>query len=213
MLAWAAAGANDAAIDRAYQFVVVAFLGLGVFWTSRYLALCEVSPWWGLIFVAVPGAIASFDRMVLDGPLCALFMGFADSVYRKRWKAAYTIAVLPPLVRETGMFLVAGLVLAAFATRQCRRAAWFTTAAIPFLAWSLYVTMHVAGSLPGRLFQRPIYGILIRIFTLRDYPVALPLRLFLQIVDLIAILGYAISIVLAGWWRWRDWLFSSGWLA
>ena len=63
-------------IDDAYIAVEMLFLALGGYWCARLLARRGRSPLWGLLFVVVPATLASFDRMLVDGPLVALFVGF-----------------------------------------------------------------------------------------------------------------------------------------
>ena len=118
-------------IDGAYIAVVWAFVALGVYWCSRYFHTHGRGPAWGLLFLLAPGTLTSIDRMVVDGPLTALFAGFLFYAGTCSWKKAYLIALLAFLTRETGILLIAGLVLHLVLEKQYRRAILSSTAALP----------------------------------------------------------------------------------
>jgi len=79
---------------------------------------------WGLLFVVVPATLASFDRMLVDGPLTALFAGFLLYCEEERWGGVWVLAMLAALTRETGLLLGAALVTDRLWHRDWRRAAW-----------------------------------------------------------------------------------------
>jgi hypothetical protein len=155
LIAWGAAGGQERLIDKTYQLTVTVFCGLGVYWTCAYLTLAGCAPWWGLLFILLPATLASVDRMLVDGALCALFAGYLYYLRLGRFRAVYIITLLAPLVRETGFLLLAGVLLAALAERQWRRMLVFSTAATPALLWSWYVRakprrLRFMGSSGGR---------------------------------------------------------------
>jgi len=203
LIAFLAGAGRDGWIDRAYQIEVDLFTGLGVYWCSRYLMEEGLSAWWGLLFVLVPASLASLIRMLVDGPLCALFAGFLYYLRRGFWKKLYAVAVVAPLVRETGLLMAGAVVIAALLARQWKRAAWFATATIPFLLWEGYVSAHTSPSNALLIVERPVIGILERIFRLRDYPFAPSVRLVLWTVDELAILGFIACLAMSGIWLWQ----------
>lgn len=156
------------------------------------------------MFLLVPATIASVDRMLVDAVLCALFAAFVYHLQRKHWKAVYATTLVAPLVRETGLLLLAGVVIAALMARQWKRAALFCTAGIPFLVWQDYVRLHTRPSIAYGILNRPVFGVIARVFTLRDYPVSAPKRLFLWTTDELAIIGYILCLFIAGMWLWKN---------
>ncbi len=158
-------------IDDAYIVVEMLFLGLGGYWCARLLARRGRSPLWGLLFVVVPATLASFDRMLVDGPLAALFAGFLLYCEEERWIRVWMLAMLAALTRETGLLLSAALVTDQLLHRDWRRAAL----AVP--AW----------------------GLLRRLLWFRPYPDP-RVQPLLRVTDFLAVLGLAISIILAVRW-------------
>jgi hypothetical protein len=135
LAAWLFAFGQPRAIDGAYIAVEMLFLALGVYWCARLLARRGRSPLWGLLFVVVPATLASFDRMLLDGPLTALFAGFLLYCEEERWTRVWALAMLAALTRETGLLLIAALVTDRLWRRDWRRAAWFASSGVPAVAW------------------------------------------------------------------------------
>ena len=187
-------------IDGAYVAVVWFFVALGVYWCSRHFLLHRLSPAWGLLFLLVPATLTSTDRMVVDGPLTALFAGFLFYVETSSWRKAYWIAMLALLTRETGVLLIAGLVLHSLLKKQYRCAILSSTAALPAFAWYVFVWRHAKpGALPDVLVW-PLLGIVRRMFTVREFAGPVWKELIFQTVDLLSVLGLLLSIILALWW-------------
>ena len=187
-------------IDGAYVAVVWFFVALGVYWCSRHFRLHGRNPAWGLLFLLVPATLTSIDRMVVDGPLTALFAGFLFYVETSSWRKAYWIAMLALLMRETGVLLIAGLVLHSLLKKQYRRAILSGTAALPGVAWYAFVWRHTSpGALPDVL-AWPLVGIVRRIFVIREFAGPEWKVLIFQAVDLVSVLGLLSSLFLALWW-------------
>jgi hypothetical protein len=198
LAAWLLGFGQRAWIDGAYVAVEMIFLALGVYWCARLLERRGRSPAWGLLFVALPGTLASFDRMLLDGPLTALFAGFMLYSEEQRWNRVWVIAMLAALTRETGFLLIASLVAHQLLRRDWRRAAWFATSAGPVLAWYAYVatrlphtTLHVV--------TFPAWGLVQRLFVFRSFPDPRA-QLLVRVTDVLAVLGLGLSIVIAVFW-------------
>jgi hypothetical protein len=199
LAAWALAFGKDAWIDPAYIAVEVLLLGLGVYWCSRWLVRRGRSPLWGLVFVVVPATLASFDRMLVDGPLAALFAGFLLYCEERRWTRVWILAMLAALTRDTGLLLCAALVTDRLLHRDWPRAAWFASAAAPAAAWYAYVATHLPPDGPVGIADIPVWGLLRRLAWLRPYPDP-RLQLLLRVTDVLAVLGLAVSIILAVRW-------------
>lgn len=204
-MAWAMSGGQDGFVDSAYQLSVVAFCALGVYWTCCWLLLSRCPPAWGTVaFLLLPGTLASVDRMLVDGPLCALFAGYMYYSRRGRWNALYAIAAVAPLIRETGILILAGILAAAILEKRWRRVAVFATAAIPALLWFLYVAAHTRPSSAMSIVQRPVIGLFLRLFTIPHNYAGLneSLRIFMQTVDSLSMAGYILCLAMAAKWLW-----------
>jgi hypothetical protein len=190
-------------IDPAFFAVEMLFLAWGVYWCARLLARHGRSPAWGLLFVVVPGTLASFDRMLVDGPLLACFAGFLLYSDEERWGRVWITAMLASLTRETGLLLVAALVVNQLWRRDWRRASWFAASSLPALAWYGYVTARVPNTGVVSILEFPAWGLLRRLFWLRTVPDPRAQLLF-RVTDVLAVLGVVLSIVLAVRWLMRS---------
>jgi hypothetical protein len=201
LTAWMLALGNQRRIDGAYIAVEMFFLALGVYWCARLMVRRGLSPFWGLLFLFVPATIASFDRMLLDGPLTALFAGFLLYCEEERWSGAWVIALLAALTRDTGLLLGGALVLDRLLNRDWRRAVWFASSAIPTVAWYGYVASRLPTDAPNHILTLPVWGLVQRLLLVR--PLSEPdarVRLLVQVTDFLAVLGLCIGIVLAVRW-------------
>jgi hypothetical protein len=199
LAAWLFGFGQSHRIDGAYIAVEMLFLGLGGYWCARLLARRGRSPLWGLLFVVVPATLASFDRMLVDGPLAALFAGFLLYCEEERWTRVWVLAMLAALTRETGLLLSAALVTDGLWHRDWRRAAWLASSGVPAAAWYGYLATSLPHDGPVTVLAVPAWGLLRRMLWLRPYPDP-RLQLLLRVTDFLAVLGLAISIILAVRW-------------
>jgi hypothetical protein len=199
LAAWLVGLGRQQWIDGAYFAVEMLFLALGAYWSARLLARRGRSPLWGLLFVVVPATLASFDRMLVDGPLLALFAGFLLYCEEERWKRVWVLAMLAALTRETGLLLGAALVTDRLLDRDWRRAAWFASSGVPTAAWYAYLAARLPHDGPAGVLALPGWGLVRRLLWFRPYPDP-RMQLLLQVTDFLAVLGLAISIVLAARW-------------
>lgn len=203
LLAWLLALGRQDWIDGAFVAVEMFFLGLGVYWCARWLQRRGRSPLWGFLFVILPGTLASFDRMLVDGPLAALFAGFMLYCEERRWRRVWILALLAALTRETGLLLGAALVLDRLWRRDLRRAWLSASTAVPALLWYGYVALRVPPDRPVSILAVPGWGFLRRLLWLQPYPDP-RLQLLLRVTDVLAVLGLAITIVIAARWLWES---------
>ena len=175
------------------------FLILGVYWTAAYFRLHGCRLLWGLIFLLVPATLTSIGRLLLDGPLTALFAGFLYYTARKSWGKVFVIAAAGALTRETGLLLVAGLVGSALLEKQYRRAVGFASAALPTVGWYVFTASHVRSpEIPLHL-EWPLLGQIRRLFVFREFEVEAWRQLLFQTVDFLAVVGLLGSIAFAAW--------------
>ncbi len=186
-------------IDGAYIAVEMLFLALGGYWCGRLLARRGRSPLWGLLFVVVPATLISFDRMLVDGPLAALFAGFLLYCEEERWTGVWVLAMLAALTRDTGLLLSAALVTDRLLHRDWRRAAWFASSGVPAVAWYGCLATRLPHDGPVSVLAVPVWGLLRRLLWFRPDPDP-RVQLLLRVTDFLAVLGLAISIILAVCW-------------
>jgi hypothetical protein len=176
----------------------------GCYWSSRYCALFGKSEWWGALFIAIPGVITSFDRMLTDGPETALYAGFLVYAERRDWSRLYLVSLLGMLARESGIILVAAIVLADLWDRNWKRAVIGATAALPAFAWWLYVMAHTRASHAApQIMTLPLIGHLRRFLVFRT--AAEPWKqTIIQISDVIALIALLFCFGLGVYWVIRE---------
>ncbi len=199
LAAWLAAFGQLRWIDFTYIAEEILFVALGSYWCARLLERRGRSPWWGLLFVLTPATLASFDRMLVDGPVTALFAGFLLYCEEKRWTRVWLLVMLAALARETGVLLAAALVIDRLRWHDWRRAAWYASSVVPAAAWYSFIAMRLPFEGEPALYTAPAWGLLRRLAWLRPYPDP-SVQLLLRVTDVLAVLGLAISIVLAVRW-------------
>ncbi len=200
--AWALGLGRREWIDPAYLAVELIFLFLGVYWCGRLMARRGRSPYWGALFAVLPATLTSLDRMLLDLSLLALYAGFLLYCEERRWKRLWVIAMLAGLAKETGVFLIAALVLSSLLRREWKRAAAYAASAIPLAGWTVFVTAKLPSSPSANVFAFPGAGLLERLLVFRQS--ASPLEQFaMRSTDLLAVLGLVASLALASWWIWK----------
>jgi len=201
LLAWVFGLGQRQWIDGSYISVEMAFVALGVYWCARLLARRGRSPVWGVLFVAVPATLASFDRMLVDGALTALFAGFWLNCEEEKWGRVWVIAMLASLTRETGLFLPAALIVDQLLRRNWRRAAWFASSSLPALIWYGYLAEVLPRDGAYSVLTFPAWALLRRLFWLRPIALLDPRgRALVFVTDFLAVLGLIVSLVLAAIW-------------
>jgi hypothetical protein len=196
---------NDSALVFTYLGVMLAFLALGAWSAASLAGLRGRSHWYGLLFLLIPGVAISIDRMTVDLGLAALTM---TAVYA--WNAGYRRLLLAalaaaPLVRETGLLLIAGFALAALGQRRWRELVSFAVCAVPAAGWFLWVHLRTQ-PMDYANTMIPMASILKGFYAPAAYPPGLPWRRVWVFTDLLALVGVVYGFYLAlRWWRsWRD---------
>jgi hypothetical protein len=199
LASWLVAFGKQGRIDAAYIFLEMLFPGLGVYWCARLFVRRGRSAVWGLLFLLIPATLASFDRMLVDGPLAALFAGFLLYCEEERWTRVWMLVMLAALTRDTGLLLGAALVSDRVLHRDWRRAAWFASSALPAVAWYGYVAARLPPDPQVPVLAFPGWGLVRRLLWFRPYPDP-RLQILLRVTDVLAVLGVMISIVVAARW-------------
>jgi hypothetical protein len=208
ILAWALSGGSPVRIDRYYQFTVAAFLALGVYWSCLWMTQAGLAPLWGaLVFLALPASLASVDRLVVDGPLCALFAGYLYYSAAGNRKAVYAIALVAPLVRETGLLIAAGVAGEGLWKRRWGLLVAGALCAIPFVLWNGWVSLHTPPSMAPSIVQNPVIGLLAQFFHIwgdRETSSTAPaFALAIHSLRLLALLGFILTLAIAARWLWK----------
>jgi hypothetical protein len=192
------------AIDWAYRLVILLFFVLGTCWTARLAKQYGRNPAWGLLFFFLPAAVASASRMAVDVGLCALVAAFVlYSGERRDSRKLYAVLVLAGLVRDTGLLLTAAYCLWVLAGKEqplrkrVARAAVFGSAALPTLAWYLYVYSRTPPYPGGASLSIPLSGLIDRFIHLIPYPFAPWFNLIIRSLDRLALMGILLAFVLA----------------
>jgi hypothetical protein len=131
-------GAGGPAVDRAYRGIVLLCVFLGAYWSARLAAGFGRSPLWGAAFLLLPATMVSLERMTVDVALAALVAGWALATLRGS-RLQWAAMALAPLVRETGIILVAAAVVVALSRRRLPRAVAAAATALPAVAWFAFV--------------------------------------------------------------------------
>jgi hypothetical protein len=185
-------------IDGAFLLVIHLALFAGSLGVARLARGRGRSPLWGVCFLLVPAVVSSIDRLTVDIALAALCVWFVRWADGPPWRLSIVL-LLAPLVRETGLLLVAAAALAALLGGRHRRAVLFASAALPALAWWAFVHARTAAQ-DYPLSLVPLSGIL----TALTHPMAYAGKPALiarlnQGADALALAGMLAALVLA--WR------------
>jgi hypothetical protein len=150
---------DDSRVDSAYIAVVLALVYLGAFWLTSWSMSHGLSPAWGLLFLVIPATLVTMLLMVVDGALAALTIGAIWYAERQNQKRLFLVFACAALVREIGIFLLAGYCLWLLVQRKPRRAAIFGTAALPLFLWLWFVQLHTAAGSKQMLSAIPFRGL------------------------------------------------------
>jgi hypothetical protein len=156
------------------------------------------NPWFAVLYVAVPVAIISLDRMLVDLAAASLALGFAVYLDSDRpWKL-YLIVAAAALCRETGYLLFGAYALRLLSLRRYRQTVIFATALLPAMLWTLWVRSELPGGAalgPRSLF--PLWGMLQAVLHPRHYRFSAPTVAIIRTLEWVQLGGIVLSIVLA----------------
>src|SRR5450759_2707253 len=187
-------------IAASYLLCGLFLLGLGAYWLAQLLARAGRHPLFAVLYVAVPVAIVSLDRMLVDLAVASLALGFAvylDSDSDSPWKL-YLVLAAAALCRETRFLLFASYAIRLLSLRRYRQIAIFATALLPAVLWTLWVR----GTLPGgaTLGPRallPVWGMLQAVLHPRHYVFSAPVVAVIHTLWWVQFGGIVLSIALA----------------
>ncbi len=203
LAAQAMALGEDARVDMAFRGIVLFAVFLGGYWLSAFCASAGLSEWLGFAFLAIPATLVSIDRMTVDVALGALCVAFALYAAKQSEWRLYGVLLFAPLVRETGLLLLAGYVLSLLWKRRLRAALIFCTAALPTLVWYAYVQLQTASENITGFSRIPFQGLAARLVTPYHYPFGPLVSGVSTILDYAALTGILLAVILAVRLAWR----------
>lgn len=186
------------AIAYTYWALVIASAGLGTWWLSRLAAARGLPEFHGAIFTLAPAVLVGIERMTVDGVLATAIAGLCYFQQTGRPRPVLAILTAAPLIRETGILLTAATAFVEWRERGPRRALAIVSTAVPFAAWSIYVTTRTA---PDHVtwFGPPAAGVAQRLISPTAYPFPAWLSGPLVLLDYLALGGVVLAIGLSLW--------------
>jgi hypothetical protein len=134
--------------------------------------------------------------MTIDLPLAALFVGFV--LFEAGWPV-YTILVFAPLVRETGMILIAGWIISNTLQRRWREALLGASCGVPALAWWLWVHSRTPADATPWLARYPFSGLVDRTLTGLQMPTGSTWLRLAGLTEQLALFGIWLAFGLVVW--------------
>jgi hypothetical protein len=157
-------------------------------------------PRWAALFVLVPAALFSPDRLTVDLAFTALCIGFALYLRIGHDANAYVVLSLACLTRDTGFVLAVAAFLALLLERRFAKAVLFGTATLPAATWYWYVKVRTPDYPDARFGQLiPFKGIFETFLRPLTYPFGRAANAGLDWLDRLALLGFALAVVLTVW--------------
>ena len=196
---------SDRLLDFVYLAIELVFVFVGAYWLSSYSERLGARAVWGLAFLLIPAVAVSLDRMTVDLPLAALCVGLVLYVAhgeRPEWPV-YAVLAAVPLVRETGMVLVAGWCLYSALRRQWRATVLGAACGLPAVSWWAYVHSRTPADGTRWLSTYPFSGIIERTLQgVTDPTYTWWLRAAAGFEEL-ALAGIWLALVLAAYLAWK----------
>jgi hypothetical protein len=196
---------SDRWVHVTYPALVALSGALGVFWLALLAQAVGRSALWGLGFLLLPAAFASFDRMTVDVALLAVVVGLLWALETRRERWVWAFLLLAPLVRDTGVLVVAGVVASRVATEGWKRGARFLIVLLPWLGWIAFVHAHTAAQHFDR--SPPLTEMFAVLLHPNAYETHAPFTARIHRAgDVLALLGllWAFALTLARGREWRE---------
>jgi hypothetical protein len=190
--------------DYAYVAIQFVCLFLGSWWLARYAASMGRSMVWGLAFLLVPAVLVSLDRLTVDLALAAACIGFVwyGSVVRSSWWI-YSILAIAPLIRETGMLLIAGWCVHCLVQRDWKAAFVGSACSIPAIGWWAYVSIRTPADGTLWLARYPFSGLIERTLAGETFSSGTLWLRAAGVTEILALAGIWSAFLCAGYIAWR----------
>lgn len=203
LLAYGLAMGHSAWIDRACEFVCLLSIGLGTYWSCRYMQNAGFAAAWGLLFLLIPAVPITMDRLVVDAALAALTAAFlyysrSPSSRPETWKL-FAVLACAALVRDMGFLLIMAYCASLASRRQFRMAGTFLLSAAPAIAWYGYVQAKTQAA-PYGFTMLPFSLLLEALEHPWHYPAGTPFVGAVVAADYIALAGMLLAFGFAFLW-------------
>jgi hypothetical protein len=194
---------RDRWVDTAYIGVIAMFTFFGLSWLGRIAQERGLHPACGLLFLTIPSAFMSLERMTVDGALVALTAAFVLYARKGGWRLWAALALVP-LARETGLILTGGYCGFQLLQRDFRRFAWYSASAIPFLAWSVFVQSRTPPDATPWYAWFPFSGLIERTLDPAPYELTGRWVTAAAISDYLGILGIWLAVAATIYLVWKQ---------
>jgi hypothetical protein len=145
--AYLLAAGNQSLIDWTYFTNYLLLVALGT-WCLAKLACTEArSALWGFLFLITPATLVGLERMTVDTALAALALAALLAARAQRWLLLWLSLAGAMLAKETGILLIAAVVLWLARQGKYRLAAALSSSLLPVAAWYLFVQSHATRDL------------------------------------------------------------------
>ena len=203
-LAWLLALGRDEWIDRAYYAVILGFIFLGAYWSSRIAMRWGFAPAWGLAFLLTPATLTSIDRMTVDVAVAACVAGFVWYAEEGPGWKIFALLACAALTKEQAVPLIAGYALFLATRKRFAAAVAMAAAALPAFAWFLYLArVRPAPPFLVSLSGYPLAGIWDALKNPAVYHMTGFENAAGRIFDYVGLLGFAVAFAQAVRFAWR----------
>jgi len=161
------------------------FLFLGTDWSAKIAQRRSCSPWIGLLFLGVPAAIVSIDRLTIDLAMAALCVGYVAA--RRFLTGWFALFAAGSLCGETGFLLINATGIDRLRAREYRRAVLALLAAAPALLWLLFDVLHTSADPTNLLSLVSLAGLVNRVMHPLAYPFSPAVNAVAQTLDYAAL--------------------------
>lgn len=198
-LAWLMAMGQAAWVDPAYYALILAFTFAGAYYAAAILQTMNRAPAWGLLFLLLPATVVSMDRMTVDVVLTAIAAAFVWHARSPGWRL-FVVLACAALARETGFLLLAAYCVYLLMERKAARAALYSLAAFPAVAWYACVWTRT----PRSVFDLnliPLAGVWSNFRHPAEYPAVMRFAGLAVFGDRLALIGMLAALALALSWN------------
>jgi hypothetical protein len=188
---------RDDRVDAAFRAVILFAVFCGGYWMSAFVAAAGFSEWLGFAFLLIPATLVSIDRLTVDVALAALSIALALYIVKNSQWRIFLVLAAAALVRDTGLLLLAGYVIALAFQRRWRAALIFCSAALPTLIWYAYVQLQTSPDQIAGFSRIPFQGLAERFVTPYKYPFGTLVSGVSTLLDYAALIGVVAAVALA----------------
>ncbi len=194
-------------VDTGYQAVALGSLWLMAFVTSLYAIAWGCSPWWGVAILFLPVTLVSLRLSLIDLSNLALIFAAFLAVIERKWALAWLALAAAALSREFGFIAI--LLCSGWlgAKREWRLGTWCLSAALPAVAWIVWVLFSKVPDVPELpyTFAYPLYRMVNTLLGHPDIHWRGSIGPWMAAANYGAALGLWAALAIGLWLAYRDW--------